>query len=158
MATISENLQTIKNSTDAIKQAIIDKGGTIEGDITTWADAISGISGGGSTEEEITFRGTLTPNMTKIIISGKIDSKPQYSSSLHFCALGFSSMNGIVCKSQSIVVTDTIDITLDMDEPIVDAGNTNFIIIGSNYNGRCPIWKVNFIENTSQGGMYGGAD
>ena len=48
MATISENLQTIKDSTDAIKQAIIDKGGTIEGDITTWADAISGISGGGS--------------------------------------------------------------------------------------------------------------
>jgi hypothetical protein len=48
MATISENLQTIKNSTDAIKQAIIDKGGTIEGDITTWASAINGISGGGS--------------------------------------------------------------------------------------------------------------
>lgn len=46
MATISENLQTIKNSTDAIKQAIIDKGGTIEGDITTWASVISGISGG----------------------------------------------------------------------------------------------------------------
>ena len=35
MATISENLQTIKNSTDAIKQAIIDKGGTIEGGMTT---------------------------------------------------------------------------------------------------------------------------
>ncbi len=152
MATISENLQIIKDSTDAIKQAIIDKGGTIEGNITTWADAISGISGGGSSsEEEITFRGTLTPNMTKIIIRGKIDSKPQYSSSLHFCVLGFSSMNGIVCKSQSIVVTDTIDITLDMGEPITDATNTNFIIIGSNYNGRCPIWKVNFIENTSGG-------
>lgn len=48
MATIAENLQTIKDSTDAIKQAIIDKGGTIEGDITTWASAINGISGGGS--------------------------------------------------------------------------------------------------------------
>ena len=48
MATIAENLQTIKNSTDAIKQAIIDKGGTISGDITTWANAISGISGGGN--------------------------------------------------------------------------------------------------------------
>lgn len=48
MATIRENLQTLKDSTDAIKQAIIDKGGTIEGDITTWASAISGISGGGS--------------------------------------------------------------------------------------------------------------
>ena len=46
MATIAENLQKIKNSTGAIKQAIIDKGGTIEGDITTWADSINGISGG----------------------------------------------------------------------------------------------------------------
>ena len=44
MATISENLQTIADSTAAIKQAIIDKGGTV-GDITTWADAISGING-----------------------------------------------------------------------------------------------------------------
>ena len=52
MATISENLQTIKNSTDAIKQAIIDKGGTINGDITTWASAINEISGGGSSSEE----------------------------------------------------------------------------------------------------------
>lgn len=45
MATIADNLQKIKDSTEAIKQAIIDKGGTIEGDITTWADAIGGISG-----------------------------------------------------------------------------------------------------------------
>lgn len=43
MATIAENLQTIKDSTDAIKQAIIDKGGTISGDITTWAEAIMNI-------------------------------------------------------------------------------------------------------------------
>ena len=47
MATISENLQTIKTSTDNIKQAIIDKGGKISGDITTWADAISAIESGG---------------------------------------------------------------------------------------------------------------
>lgn len=51
MATISENLQIIKDSTDAIKQAIIDKGGTINGDITTWANVISGLSGGGSAGE-----------------------------------------------------------------------------------------------------------
>ena len=48
MSTIQENLQTIADSTAAIKQAIIDKGGNIEGDITTWANAINGISGGGS--------------------------------------------------------------------------------------------------------------
>lgn len=49
MATISENLQTIKTSTDAIKQAIINKGGEISGNITTWADAISAIKSGGIT-------------------------------------------------------------------------------------------------------------
>ena len=49
MATISENLQTIKTSTDNIKQAIIHKGGEISGDITTWADAISAIESGGIT-------------------------------------------------------------------------------------------------------------
>ena len=46
MATIAENLQIIKNSIDSIKQAIIDKGGTISGDLTTWASSISGIGGG----------------------------------------------------------------------------------------------------------------
>lgn len=51
MSTIQENLQTIADSTAAIKQAIIDKGGTIEGDITTWADAISGLSGGSELEK-----------------------------------------------------------------------------------------------------------
>lgn len=47
MVTITENLQIIKNSIDSIKQAIIDKAGTIEGEITTWVNAISGIETGG---------------------------------------------------------------------------------------------------------------
>lgn len=50
MATIAENLQTIKNSVKDIKQAITNKGGSISGDITTWASAINGISGGGGSE------------------------------------------------------------------------------------------------------------
>lgn len=56
MATISENLQILKNSTDAIKQAIINKGGTINGDITTWADAISGIENSTSSKELLLFK------------------------------------------------------------------------------------------------------
>lgn len=44
MATISENLQTIKDSLDAIKQAIIDVGGNVDGDITTYADAIRALN------------------------------------------------------------------------------------------------------------------
>ena len=73
MATISENLQIIKNSTDAIKQAIIDKGGTIEGDITTWASAISGISGGGSDAGSV-FK--ITNKLNGTLIGG-----PSYNSS-----------------------------------------------------------------------------
>ena len=46
MATITENLQTIKDSTMAIKQAIIDKGGEV-GDLTTYADAIINLPSGG---------------------------------------------------------------------------------------------------------------
>lgn len=75
MSTISENLQTIKNSTDAIKQAIIDKGGTIEGDITTWADAISGLSGGGSSsDEEITFTGSMDLEPAGLYIHGSLST------------------------------------------------------------------------------------
>ena len=64
MSTISENLQIIKGSTDAIKQAIIDKGGTISGDITTWADAISGIETGGSSD------GSTTPYIKVFSVKG----------------------------------------------------------------------------------------
>jgi hypothetical protein len=46
MATIAENLKTIKDSTTAIKQAIIDKGGEV-GDLTTYADAIANLPSGG---------------------------------------------------------------------------------------------------------------
>lgn len=45
MATITENLQTIKDSTMAIKQAIIDKGGEV-GDLTTYAEAITNLPSG----------------------------------------------------------------------------------------------------------------
>ena len=58
MATISENLQILKDSTDAIKQAIIDKGGEISGDITTWASAISEISGGSDNLKILNFGST----------------------------------------------------------------------------------------------------
>lgn len=46
MATIAENLKTIKDSTMAIKQAIIDKGGEV-GDLTTYASAILNLPSGG---------------------------------------------------------------------------------------------------------------
>ena len=44
MATISENLQILKNSITSIKQAIINKCGNVEGNITTYADYINSIN------------------------------------------------------------------------------------------------------------------
>lgn len=41
MATIAENLQILKDSTDAIKQAIIDNGGNVTGGLSSYADAIN---------------------------------------------------------------------------------------------------------------------
>lgn len=73
MATISENLQILADSTAAIKQAIIDKGGTISGDITTWASAISELSGGNSENtEDITFTGSFIDEPGGVYISGVI--------------------------------------------------------------------------------------
>jgi hypothetical protein len=85
MATISENLQIIKNSTDAIKQAIIDKGSSIEGDITTWADAISGISGGGSSsDEEYVFSGTISYGETTVTVTGNLNKVPDTESGRNY--------------------------------------------------------------------------
>lgn len=50
MKTIAENLQIIKDSVEDIKQAIIDKGEVITGNITTYANAIRGINSGGGIE------------------------------------------------------------------------------------------------------------
>lgn len=59
MATITENLQTIKDSTMAIKQAIIEKGGQV-GDFTTYAEAIANLPSGGdvnptASKNDVTF-------------------------------------------------------------------------------------------------------
>ena len=73
MATITENLQTIKDSTMAIKQDIIDKGGEV-GDLTTYATAITNLpsgGGGGSTSSgkgDVTFYdydGTILHSFSK---------------------------------------------------------------------------------------------
>jgi hypothetical protein len=74
MRTIAENLQIIKDSTEAIKQAIIDKGGTISGDITTYAEAINSIQTTESVEnKEITFIGNMIYS-NKITLTGYISN------------------------------------------------------------------------------------
>ena len=59
MATITENLKTIKDSTMAIKQAIIDKGGEV-GDLTTYDDAIANLPSGGGDVNPIAEKNDVT--------------------------------------------------------------------------------------------------
>ena len=115
MATIAENLQIIKDSTDAIKQAIIDKGGDVSGDISTWAEAITGISGEGGSEE-VTLIGSVTvSNATTFKIYGILKGSYKY---YNFCAM-YRSQGGEIISSSFLADDNTIiSLTLDVEEPL----------------------------------------
>lgn len=55
MATIAENIQTIATATADIKDAILEKGVTLTGDITTYGDAIRGMGGAPEPIRNINF-------------------------------------------------------------------------------------------------------
>lgn len=70
MATITQNLQTIKSSCNDIKQAIIDKGGQV-GDLTTYAAAIADLpSDGDGDSSQLNFDGV--PEDFSIVSSNRI--------------------------------------------------------------------------------------
>ena len=155
MATISENLQILKNSTDAIKQAIIDKGGTIEGDITTWASAINGIEtgdGGSSSGEEYVFNGTVTHNTSKITLTGLLSSIPELG---HIYLVLVYLGTGVVASKRYISdISETLSVTVDTQEPLM----------GNEIPGIClmhltsgKIFPVTFNQVNPGGGMSGGS-
>ena len=55
MQTIADKLQTIKDATARIKGSIIEKGGTIDGDISTWYSAIDNLETGESDGDDVIF-------------------------------------------------------------------------------------------------------
>ena len=57
MATIAENIQTLRSIKSDIKNAITDKGGNVGNDFKTYAQAITNLpsGGGGGTEIEDAF-------------------------------------------------------------------------------------------------------
>lgn len=55
MQTIAEKLQKIKNATAKIKDSIVEKGGTIDGDISTWYSAIDNLETGESDGDDVIF-------------------------------------------------------------------------------------------------------
>lgn len=145
MATISENLQILKESTDAIKQAIIDKGGTISGDITTWASAINGISGGGnSSEEEYVFNGTLSYYMSEVIVTGRLNKIPDKGYLLVLCY----NTGKVLANGYSINGTGPYTLTLDFEEPLMGTEIPAICILNNNYtNGTYTIIPVKFQED-----------
>ena len=116
MATISENLQTIKNSTNAIKQAIIDKGGEISGDITTFADAINGISGGVADDDKYTFIGSKTISGSKVTITGSLDRIPTEGRS--WIVAAGTDPKGLIYSSVRIGANSHFTLQLDFGEPV----------------------------------------
>lgn len=152
MATISENLQIIKDSTDAIKQAIIDKGGTVSGDITTWANAISNIEGGGSSESEYIFTGTLTYNMTEVVVTGRLNKVPDTGRN-YLLALGWYTC-GLCYGSFFITNTGPYTLTVDFNEPIM-GNEIPAICILNIVEYTFTVIPVNFIQEI-QGGESGG--
>lgn len=115
MATISENLQILKDSTDAIKQAIIAKGGTIEGDISTWASSISGISGGGSTDEEITFTGSMDIEPAGLYITGSLSTS--FSTYKRIWAFTYGDVEPIC--STAVIMDDDVNVSLSLTSRVI---------------------------------------
>lgn len=104
MATVAENLQTIKDSVDAIKQSIIDKGGTISGGLTTYADAIKNISGG-SGGSSSTFRITNKLN-------GQLFGGPNYSADEPEFLHKYNFEGGVVDKV--VIIPDDFSIQSEL--------------------------------------------
>lgn len=150
MATIAENLQIIKDSTDAIKQAIADKGGDVSGDITTWASAISGIQtgGGSSSDEEYIFIGTISYNITAVTITGRLnknpDTTPNYLLAFDFCT------GGICYDRNYIGSTDSYVLTVDFGEPVLGNEMPALCILNVDYNtGKRAVTPVKFEKEIS---------
>lgn len=144
MATISENLQILKDSTDAIKQAIIDKGGTIEGDITTWADAIGNIQtggggGSGGAEEEITFIGDILKEPAGLYIQGELSTDLSDSKRIWAFTYGDSA----ICSSTALLAGNTyISFSLSGNGPTLLEPSKVSMFISDLDGGNAQILKI----------------
>ena len=129
MATISENLQTIKSSMGAIKQAISDRGGDVSGDISTWAGAIGAISENDS-DEKITFTGTVTRENLTLHISGILNKTFDMTK----CIVILTYSDAMVVKYTSLdVETSSVEISVNLGAPV--NGIPLFSMVITNYDG-----------------------
>ena len=152
MATISENLQIIADSTAAIKQAIIDKGGDATGDITTWANAISGLSGGseGGSTEEISFVGTMSSQATSVNYIGTLYA-PENINRGYLVMMDYY----MILRTSFIYINNSVtsvNMSLNYDEPLGGSENPILILmyalLGDNY-GK---WRAQIVPFIQQSG------
>ena len=139
MATISENLQTIKTSTDAIKQAIIGKGGKISGNITTWADAISAIEGGSSGGPGSVFKITNKLN-------GQLFGGPSYHGSGLIQSYQFDGGTGVLAALTIVPVNAQ---ELNTAFPMMDGlyYGSDFLCPAYNIYNACGDLRITFSGN-----------
>ena len=157
--TIQENLQTIADSTAAIKQAIIDKGGDASGDISTWAVAINEISGGGSGgNDDITFTGICSYEMMDIVLTGNLNKLPTFATGngvMHICAI-YKTSGGLITDNAYIRNGNLGPYTLRIDcgEPIMGTEQPGLFIIEmyTDYGTKFVVHAVKFINEPSYGG------
>lgn len=154
MATISENLQIIADSTAAIKQAIINKGGDVTGDITTWADAISGLSGGGNgdsgSNEEISFVGTMSSQATSVNYVGTLYA-PENINRAYLVMMDYY----LTLRTSFIYINNSVtpvNMSLNYDEPLGGTETPILILMYSLPEDIYGRWRVQIVPFTQQSG------
>lgn len=95
MATIAENIQTLRSIKSGIKQAITDKGGSVGNDFKTYAQAITDLpsGGGGGTKIE---DGLITRKLSGIYYNDRISVVGEYA---FYSCVHLTSVNLPNCKN-----------------------------------------------------------
>lgn len=169
MTTVAEKLTTISNALSAIKQAIIDKGGTVSGNITTYAEAIENITSGTtiiSEDVELTrisddsgneigthfMNFTDNNSMTYKVVC--LDASYRKSGRLSWCTVRNSPITDLPSLQNASMWNNTYSATYNCDKilayctanscssPAVAACRSySFVIDGATYYGQLPNFR-----------------
>lgn len=166
MATIAENLQILKDSTDAIKQAIIDKGGDVSGNISTWAGIINSIQSGGSSLlfDKYTYSPGLIQNKLNGGTIGEKEARYSLVTLLHNYTFSSDAWD-IILIAESTEPGANLDGLYNKEEQLNDCGfkncqwrnvvshNGDILYIESNTDGFPTYLNISFQHQDPNGGL-----
>lgn len=136
MTTIAEKLTTIRNAFRGIKQSIINKGGTVSGDVSTYATAIDNIPSGGSTPVINSLNVTPTTSVQTISApSGVNGYNPVNVSAVTSSIDSNISANNIVSGVSILGVSGSATVLNATTESITPTTSSQTITPNSPYNG-----------------------